>query len=633
MRRLLALTFAAIIALQNGAAAAQTPVDARGVKSGSAKLSDIVSTSILVAGWKADESSDGLAGTNNAAAFTEAVNRCPATGAGCEVVLPGGRGRMGPVTITRGVSIRGSGHGGHNAGLSGVALSGTVIRCTSTTTDCITVATQQSVAFRDLQIEVATPALSTTASAGACIAFVGDKSGPFAYARSPVVDHVLFRRCFDGVRLDYTNGWAVTNSTFQDVGRHGVNDVQYLADLPGGMPANSVDFGDWRYTGNICEELDVPVGTGDSCLYFTKGGSGVVSGNKFLGLKYHIRAPIDGGPTGTMLVSGNSFEQAAIRNIDFTQAASGKDFCCLSIIGNQFANQVNSLTGTANGLGNIHIGMGTPTTYDDTWIRNVQIIGNSLNNIFNASQGAVAMIHVQDGQGVTVAFNTGTNNSKSFASVTQGVPLVAMTDNVRDAQAAGNYAYRNPAGTYGTMVAGVAVSDTLGGIDRVRGDREQVVSVIDPNNRVIDVLKPLAGIAGWTTVKTFGLASMSGLTGYGTLRCTLQGHTAGIGFGSLRVERDFSFYAGAWSIATIGTDVAGTAQAPQFQLVSTTSPAQLQLQVRSANGTNGLTSGLIDCRVRLPNADGGQATWTVSRQRSRPAPRPANNDERLQAAA
>ncbi len=107
------------------------------------------------------------------------------------------------------------------------------------------------------------------------------------------------------------------------------------------------------------------------------GGDIGVSRNKILGSQFGVLLNLRHGPTGTLLISSNSFEEQKGANIALTQSVQGMEYANVVINGNEFLQLRNVPT-----FGEIYIGTGTPIAAA-RWLRHVVIS----DNVIGAGQG------------------------------------------------------------------------------------------------------------------------------------------------------------------------------------------------------------------------------------------------------
>jgi hypothetical protein len=329
----------------------------------------------------------------------------PATGNGGGIlVLPAGFCQItGAINITSGVTIIGAGAGSASgAGNSG----GTVIRTNSTTADVFTVVTDQAVTFDNFGIDA--PTVTKVSGSGINITLGGGGSGN----KWSKITRMRISGMFDAVKLVDAQGWKIRDNQFLDFQHDGVLYAPDSSHADGSSAGGSSVI-----SGNNFWDLNV--GTSNAQFEVQGGGDIEVSNNKFVGGSlYGVLLNLQVGPTGTLLMSNNSFEEHKTANIALTQGVTTKEYANVAIIGNEFSNIANNPTS-----GNILIGTGTPNTAPK-WIRNVNIVGNHTNDTVALTGG---MIQINDGTGIAITGNVLNGNGTAGAT---GLSVGAAAANV-----------------------------------------------------------------------------------------------------------------------------------------------------------------------------------------------------------
>jgi hypothetical protein len=347
---------------------------------------------------------------DNTSALQAAVNLAralafPATGNGGGIlVLPAGFCQItGAINITSGVTIIGAGAGSASgAGNSG----GTVIRTNSTTADVFTVVTDQAVTFDNFGIDA--PTVTKVSGSGINITLGGGGSGN----KWSKITRMRISGMFDAVKLVDAQGWKIRDNQFLDFQHDGVLYAPDSSHADGSSAGGSSVI-----SGNNFWDLNV--GTSNAQFEVQGGGDIEVSNNKFVGGSlYGVLLNLQVGPTGTLLMSNNSFEEHKTANIALTQGVTTKEYANVAIIGNEFSNIANNPTS-----GNILIGTGTPNTAPK-WIRNVNIVGNHTNDTVALTGG---MIQINDGTGIAITGNVLNGNGTAGAT---GLSVGAAAANV-----------------------------------------------------------------------------------------------------------------------------------------------------------------------------------------------------------
>lgn len=367
--------------------------------------------------WAVDYGVVADGGTDNTAALQRAVTAaCAAFGK--TVILPNGFIRVnGTITIPSGCVIRGSGSGGGSgSGNSG----GTVVRTTNLAADVFAVQSDGAVLFQDFQIDTS----GGFGSAGAGISITGSTS---VGNQNTQIVNVNIYDTYDGVRIDQGAGFLITRSRIVDFTHNGVF-ASYSATCQDGCGAA---LGRNSVTSSVIADLNR--GTSNANIELRGGGDWEILGNKFLGSAYGVELNLQWGPTGTLLVSTNSFEEQRTACMGMLQLTSGKEYADVAVIGNEFSS-----LGVLTTNGNVYVATGTPTIAPK-WIRNITIGGN----VFNSALASGSLIVINDGTGISVSNNVLDNNSAAGAT---GIAVGAAAANVA---LVNNIAQNIPGGLYG----------------------------------------------------------------------------------------------------------------------------------------------------------------------------------------
>jgi len=144
------------------------------------------------------------------------------------------------------------------------------------------------------------------------------------------------------------------------------------------------------------------------------------------------------GPTGTLLIEGNSIEQAKTCSIRLHQSVSAIEYGNVDVIGNEFSNLAPNVSAQ-----HFCVDAGTPNTAPK-WIRNIVFAANHSNDAVTA---AVSSINIQDGDTIVVAGNALNNNS------TAGPTGIAIGGAATHVLEYGNEIVGFTSGQYGTILA------------------------------------------------------------------------------------------------------------------------------------------------------------------------------------
>jgi len=368
-----------------------------------------------------DFGAKGDASTNDSPKIQDAINSAQQNGGGI-VFFPAGFYLVcSPITISSGVKLLGSGTGvGVGAGNSG----GTVIRVGTPTQDVFVVSSDEAVLFQDFTIDS-----SVTKTDGAGIKLNGATSGYNARSR---LQNIRILGQYIGVHIERASGWVIRDCHIQDFRNVGIW-VRQLKFTNGG---------DNHISG--CTIWDLNVHTSQACIRYDEGGAIFIQDNKLLGAEYGIRLILVDGPTGTMVIQGNSIEQQTISGFLAELATEGKKFANLIINGNQFSILAPVNPQTAINI----IASSTPQ-----WLSNVIIS----NNVFNMGYtNRFPIITVNDGNTVTIANNVITNLGN------KGPIGIGIGGNAKNVLVKDNQIIDVPSGKYGALNSQTILRDLTG---------------------------------------------------------------------------------------------------------------------------------------------------------------------------
>jgi hypothetical protein len=326
-----------------------------------------------------------------------------ATGGGMLQLPPGFCIVSGPINVKGAITIAGAGAGAKpGPGNSG----GTVVRTTSATADVFHVTSDNAVAFDNFEIDAG----GKRKSAGAGIAISG--GSPATANTYSKITRMRIVGMYDGISLGDAASWKIRDNAIVNSAHDGVayRPSQRFHDGGGGGGASVL-------SGNTLWDLNQP---GEANFVLQGGGDVELTNNKFLGAAYGILLSLAVGPTGTLLVTNNSFEEHTVANIALTQAVPGKNYANVAITGNQFSNFVQKPSDAQ-----IYIGRGTPAPPQPKWIENIAITGNVFND---AVTNGISLITIDDGNGVTITGNL--LNNRGAGTRATGITVRAAAANV-----------------------------------------------------------------------------------------------------------------------------------------------------------------------------------------------------------
>ncbi len=348
-------------------------------------------------------------GTTDTTAAIQAIAN--AVTVGQLIILPPGICKVTTtVTFPKGVIIQGAGFPGMNstADLVATGLRGTIIRTTAGSGDVFSFPIEDRAVVRDMMFDYTG---GGTRSGGAYIAFVGNFTAPGfgTVIREPEASGVMFRNGYDDIRCDFCFAPRIYNTYNLDFAHAGVYIVQN---------ATGADYGDGVFENNEFWELNIAPGTCQAGILALATGLMKVDGDKFNGCQRGVEIALTYGPTGTMLVRGNSFENNTDRAIYLHQASTGIDYGSVTVADNEFLNFGTQFP--ANGL--VAIAAGTASVADSpNWIWRVDIHDNHFAAPYVS---AAPLVNIQDGGGVTVH-----DNICDVALASGGPPCITVGGN------------------------------------------------------------------------------------------------------------------------------------------------------------------------------------------------------------
>jgi len=310
-----------------------------------------------------------------------------------------------PLKINRGVILQGSGIGV----ASGVGNSGgTVLRSTKPFGDVISITAEGGVIVRDFAID-APGVIKSGDSAGIRIA---GPSGAGSINNHSRLENLLIFNMENGIVLDAASNLVISRCHIQDYRVRGIDIRQ----------TNATDYGQNTIESSVIWDLNVHTST--DAIFYAQGGDFRIVNNKILGSRYGLRVWLEAGGTGTLLLTGNSFEEQRTNGIRIAQRAARKNLGNVAIVGNQF-----SIIKPRAPQSSIAVAAGTAGNGAPSWIKNIAIVGNVFNNAHNAPY---PIISLRDGTAITIAANALNANG-------QAQPLgIDVGGNAVKAQVTGN---------------------------------------------------------------------------------------------------------------------------------------------------------------------------------------------------
>lgn len=292
-----------------------------------------------------------------------------------------------PVTIKSSASIEGI--GAYDYGADG----GTLIRTNHATNDLFLVRTSSPVHWKNLSIDS-----TVVRTAGAFIDIAGDGSTNYNIGSS--FHGVRMYRPWNGVRMRSAIGWNFHAGTIIDFYNVGA----YLSG-EGWSGTNGDDStGHSSITSSTIWAFST-FATAQACVRYDAGGDFRLIGNKILGAQYGFRMVLLRGPTGTIIVEGNSFEQQTVKQFSAEQGVANMLFGNIVCNDNQFSI-IADATYVASGAdpqATFAIATGTSLA-GYRWVRNVTLCDNVFNHSY-APTVARACITIDDGEAAVVDGN------------------------------------------------------------------------------------------------------------------------------------------------------------------------------------------------------------------------------------
>lgn len=329
------------------------------------------------------------------AALQNAVDYANAKEGATVRLTPGFHGVSATITVAKGLVIEGSGRGvAAGTGNSG----GTVVRKLNATGHVFHAKSLGGVTIRDMTIDTA---VTHTDTNGAGVFVEGDNADH--YNSNSLFDNLTIAGLQNGLRIKAAINWTLRDSLIMDFRSIGV----YLS----GEGYTNSNGDDCTGHSRVQDCVIWAYNTADiaqACVRYDCGGDFRILGSKLLGGQFGLRLALNRGPTGTLLMTGNSFEQQTIACAYVQQAVADKLFGNLVIVGNQFSIITDGLPPNADPQGTIIVTAGS----SPTWIRNVVVSGNVVNHGYAPSVDRTTFA-IDAGAGVVIDSNVINFNGSS----------------------------------------------------------------------------------------------------------------------------------------------------------------------------------------------------------------------------
>ncbi len=354
--------------------------------------------------------------TDDTAAIQAAENAREAAGGGT-LFFPLGFCRVsGTITITKGGTILGSGHGA-----TGSAAVASVIRTTSPSADVFDVITPDAITFQNLQIDSG----GSTKTTGAAI-LVEPSVPPYGTVlnRQSRFQDVTIYQGADGIALYNVADFNITGATISDFHNNGI----YINN------GAAVDAGQSLISGSTIWDFNVTTGAAD--IRLDPAANVNLVGDKLLGGQRGVWLTVSAGPTGTFTMSNNSIEEQSVSGVYVEQTVPGKKYANIIITNNQFGNDLSGVQSVI-----------TLVQGHEPYLSNVSIA----NNITQVGLEHDAQFVINDGNGVSITGNVLDNLSHigAFGIMTGG--------NATNVTISGNTFSNIPSGNYGSLTSSTVV--------------------------------------------------------------------------------------------------------------------------------------------------------------------------------
>lgn len=311
--------------------------------------------------------------TDDTSALQTAINAAQAPTAsstGGILQLPAGFCRLtGALTISGPVTVLGAGAGVQPVvGDSG----GTVIRSDCASCNHFTVTSVAPFSLRNVTLDK-----SVTATGGAGVSIV--QSGTNINRQSQFENVAMLGLAY-GYYFVNTANWSIDNPYILDFRVDGI----YLASTN-----TSPDLGDSSIKGGTIWDFNYTAGDADIRLDPAAGIE--IVGVKLLGGNFGVHLTVSQGPTGTLNIGQDSFEQHNVSEIYVEQTVPGKTYAFITVTGNEF--QTYNISSYQNAI--------TLANSTSQYLSGVAITGN----VFKACTSLYGVIDLQSVNGAAVTGN------------------------------------------------------------------------------------------------------------------------------------------------------------------------------------------------------------------------------------
>jgi len=361
-RRKHAVTYKSRVAVVAGVLLALSVVDTREAHA--------VGSAVIYAadfGVKCDGNTDDT--SNLRAAIVAAEQLTPAS-TGAILQLPSGFCIISAdLPISRALAIYGTGSGvAAGFGNSG----GTDIRSSCPTCNHFTVTSTNQFILRDIALD---KSVTSTGGAGVNIT----QTGTNINRRSQFSNVAMMGLAYGYYFVNAAN-WNINDPYIIDFRIEGI----YIAST-----SQSPDLGDSSIKGGTIWDLNYT--QGDAGIRLDPAGGIEIVGVKLLGGAFGVRLTVSQGPTGTLNIGHNSFEQHNVSELYVQQATTGATYAFITVTGNQF--QTSGISGYQNAI--------TLANASSQYLSDVAIVGN----VFRVCAALYGVVDVQSVNGAAITGN------------------------------------------------------------------------------------------------------------------------------------------------------------------------------------------------------------------------------------